>query len=113
MPKQLCQNTSALALPGIIGEGIDVIYFNGPAEIIKNCLMSFFTDLDLYDKVFMKWNIYNPNKVKPDLMKLPVNSTFTSLGFFPSVWFTQSFLISVNSNCPQWFSEQSKVIFCN
>lgn len=46
-----------LALPEIIGEGIDVIYSNGPAEVIKNCLMSFFTDLDLYDKVFMKWNI--------------------------------------------------------
>lgn len=42
---------------GILGEGIDVIYFNGPTELIKSCLMSFFTDLDLYDKAFMKRNI--------------------------------------------------------
>lgn len=38
-------------------EGKEVIYFNGLAEVIKNCIMAFFTDLDLYDKVFMKWSI--------------------------------------------------------
>jgi len=53
MPKYI----KVLALPEIIGEGIDKIYFNGLAEVIKYCLMSFFTDLELYDKVFMKWNI--------------------------------------------------------
>lgn len=53
MPKYV----KVFELPEIIGEGIDVIYFNVLAEVIKNCLMSFLIDVDLYGKVFMKWNI--------------------------------------------------------